>query len=89
MRYFLPAITIACYRQKTDITPNPAIASPPATNDRIPSPPPIPATVTPPMIVSASPTRLWLLIITPKRLSYFMFESGYYSDWMIINVKLA
>ena len=65
--------------QKTETTPNPIIASPPATNDNIPRPPPIPAIATPQTIVSASPTRLW----------FFIFEMGMYNIWKIINVKLS
>ena len=65
------------YRQKTDITPSPIIASPPATNDNIPRPPPIPAIAIPQMIVSASPKRRWR----------FIFEIGLYDEWKIINVK--
>ena len=66
------------YRQKTEMTPNPTIASPPATKDNIPRPPPIPAIAIPQTIVSASPTRLW----------FFIFEMGLYNIWNIINVKL-
>jgi hypothetical protein len=69
----------ASYRQKYDMTPNPIIASPPATNDNIPRPPPIPAIAMPETIVSASPTRLWC----------FIFEMRMYNNWKIINVKLA
>jgi hypothetical protein len=67
------------YLQKTEMTPSPIIASPPATNDSIPRPPPIPAIAIPQIIVSPSPTRLWC----------FIFEMGLYNNWKIINVKLA
>jgi hypothetical protein len=67
------------YRQKTEMTPKPIIASPPATSDNIPSPPPIPAIATPHTMVSASPTRLW----------FFIFEMRLYNDWKIINVEFA
>ena len=70
---------LTSYRQKYEITPNPIIASPPATNDNIPRPPPIPAIAIPQMIVSASPRRLWRII----------FEMGFYNEWKIINVKPA
>ena len=65
------------YRQKNEMTPNPIIASPPATNDSMPRPPPIPAIAIPLAMVSPSPTRLW----------FFMFEMGLYNNWKIINVK--
>ena len=55
-------ITPYGYLQKTEITPNPIIASPPATNANIPSPPPIPAIAIPHAMVSASPKRRWFFI---------------------------
>lgn len=76
------------YFQKTETTPSPAIAIPPATREVMPRPLPNPAIAAPAMIVIPSPIRLRRLTMTPKLLSNLVFKTLLYDGRNFINVEL-